>query len=208
MSRPLIKICGVTTIADAVACADLGVDLLGLNFWPRSPRYVEVERARTIADAVRGRLELVGVFVNRAGDEMEAIEREVGLDRLQFHGDEPVDEVRRFGDRALKAFRVDPDNGLSQDAIDEHEDAWGFLFDVAGDGGFGGTGTSWPYEKIAPLVVEKPTLVAGGVGPENAREALEKSRASGVDVCSGVESTPGIKDRDVLGRLVEVVRRG
>jgi phosphoribosylanthranilate isomerase len=208
MSRPLIKICGVTSVADAVACVDLGVDLLGLNFWPGSPRHVEVAEARTIADSVRGRLELVGVFVNRRGDEIEEIEREVGLDRLQFHGDEPVDEVRRFGDRALRAFRVDPEAGFDGELLGEYGDAWGYLFDVACTGAYGGTGAAWPYEMVAGLGGAKPTLVAGGVGPENARNALEKSQASGVDVCSGVESAPGVKDRDAIERLVEAVRRG
>lgn len=204
----MIKICGVTSVADAAVCADLGVDLLGLNFWPGSPRHVEVERARTIADSVRGRLELVGVFVNRPGDEVEAIEREVGLDRLQFHGDETAEEVRRFGGRALKAFRVDPEFGLGVEVCEEFADAWGFLFDVASTGVYGGTGAAWPYERIAGLGGEKPTLVAGGVGPENAGEALKRSRTRGVDVCSGVESAPGIKDRGAIERLVEAVRGG
>ncbi len=208
MSRPLIKICGVTSVGDAAACAELGVDLLGLNFWPGSPRHVEVDRAKTIADSVRGRLELVGVFVNRRGDEIEEIEQEVCLDKLQFHGDEPVAEVRRFGDRALKAFRVDPEVGFDGRLLDEYAEAWGYLFDVACIGTYGGTGTTWPYEKIAGLAGDKPSLVAGGVGPGNAREALLRSQTGGVDVCSGVESAPGIKDHEAIERLVEAVRNG
>ncbi len=160
MSRALIKICGVTSVSDAVACADLGVDLLGLNFWPRSPRYLEVEQARAIADSVRGRVDLVGVFVNRPGDEIEAIEAEVGLNRLQFHGEETPDDLRRFGDRALKAFRVDPEAGLDSRLLEDFRDSWGFLFDVATDV-YGGSGMSWPYEKIAGLGRRKAVVRCG-----------------------------------------------
>ncbi|MDH3402206.1 MAG: phosphoribosylanthranilate isomerase [Acidobacteriota bacterium] len=208
MSRPLVKICGVTSVADAVVCADLGVDLLGLNFWPGSPRYVEVGQARAIADSVRGRLGLVGVFVNRPGSEIVAIEREVGLDRLQFHGDEPADEVRRFGSRAVRAIRVDPENGFDHGVLTEYAGIWGYLFDVASTHAYGGTGLRWPYERIAGLGLAEPKLVAGGVGPETARQALRLSRADGVDVCSGVESSPGVKDAAAVERLVREVRGG
>jgi phosphoribosylanthranilate isomerase len=208
MDSPLIKICGITRVSDAVACAELGVDLLGLNFYPRSPRYLEMERAREIADSVRGRVELVGIFVNSTVRKVEVVDRRVGLDRLQFHGYEPAEMVNRFGNRAVRAFRVDPEAGFDVRRLDSYPDSWGFLFDVAGSEGYGGSGLAWPYETISSVEVDRPTLIAGGVGPENARDALERSGAGGVDVCSGVESAPGVKDPSAIERLVREVRGG
>jgi len=208
MDRPLVKICGVTRLADASVCVDLGVDLLGLNFYSESPRYLDLEPARRIADAVRGRLELVGIFVDSSVKEVEAIDREVGLDRLQFHGDEPAATVNRFGERAIRAFRVDPAVGFDSMDLAAYPDSWGFLFDVAGTEAYGGSGICWPYQTVSSVNVDRPTLIAGGVGPGNARDALRRSGASGVDVCSGVESTPGIKDPAAIERLVREVRGG
>lgn len=208
MGSPLIKVCGVTRVEDAVACASLGVDLLGLNFYPSSPRSLTPEGARPIADAVRGQIRLVGVFVNHSTEAVATIDEEVGLDLLQFHGDEPAEWVGSFGARALRAFRVDPQAEFSALELLEYPSAWGFLFDVRRADVYGGGGESWPYDRIAGVAVDRPTLVAGGIGPGNALEALALSGALGVDVCSGVESAPGIKDRVAIERLVEEVRGG
>lgn len=204
---PLIKICGLTRVEDAEACLEFGVDLVGLNFHPPSPRYVSVERAREIADAARGRARVVGVFVNHRAEEVAAIDRAVGLDLLQFHGDEPAEWVDTMGDRALRAFRVDPQQDFHPLELLEYPSVWGFLFDVRRQDVYGGSGVSWAYDRIAGVADERPTLVAGGIGPSNARQALELSGAGGVDVCSGVEAAPGIKDREAMEKLVREVRR-
>ena len=107
---PKVKICGVTSRAEARLAADLGADFVGLNFYPPSPRYLSTERAAEIAEAVRGRVKTVGVFVNRPRREVEAIADAVGLDLLQFHGDETPDDVRPFAGRALVARR--PRSGI------------------------------------------------------------------------------------------------
>lgn len=208
MSSALVKICGVTRVDDAVVCAASGVDLLGLNFHPPSPRCLEASQARRVADAVRGRLQLVGVFVNHSVAQVAAIDRLVGLDLLQFHGDEPAEWVAAFGERALPAFRVDPAADFSPLELLEYPECWGFLFDVRRPEAYGGSGMSWPYDRIAAVAVKRPTLVAGGITPATAGEALERSGASGVDVCSGVESAPGIKDVGAIERLVEEVKGG
>jgi len=208
MSAGLVKICGVTRVEDAVACAELGVDLVGLNFYRPSPRCLDPAPARRIADAVRGRVRLVGVFVNCPEEEVGAVDSAVGLDLLQFHGDEPAEWVEGFGERALRAFRVDPAVDFSPLVLLEHPSAWGFLFDLLQPRSYGGGGVSWPYERIAAVAEQRPTLVAGGIVPANARQALTASGASGVDVCSGVESAPGIKDADAIARLIEEVRGG
>ena len=207
-----VKVCGVTRTEDAVSCMELGVDWLGLNFWPGSVRAVPVERARAIADAVRGRIGLVGVFVDHSRDEVESIARDVGLDWLQFHGDEPDDYVRAFGDRALKAVRLTAElsgEHASSGQIDwdaRFPEAWGFLFESATAGGYGGLGKSWDYGALAGRRPARPTLIAGGITPATAAAALESSGADGVDVASGVESEPGIKDPAAVAELVAAVR--
>ena len=204
--RPLVKICGVTRPEDAVAAADLGADLLGLNFYPPSPRCLEVARAVEIADAVRGRLPLVGVFVHRPAAEVAEIDRAVGLDLLQFHGDEEPAEVAAWGARAIRVFRRRQPPDAAE--LGETPDVWGFLFDVPHEALYGGTGESWDYGAVAGVATAKPVLLAGGVHPGNVRRALSTSGAAGVDVCSGVESAPGIKDVRLMSRLLAEVRDG
>ncbi len=199
----IVKICGVTRREDAERAAELGADLLGLNFYPPSPRCLAPARAREIADAVRGAVRLVGVFVDRDPRQVEAIGREVGLDLFQFHGDEGPAELARFAGRAIKVFRVR--GGLAAAALEPYPDVWGFLVESRHPG-YGGAGERWEYESIAGLEAAKPLLVSGGIGPGTAREVLARSRADGVDVCSGVESAPGVKDPERLAALIREVR--
>lgn len=215
MSRPLVKVCGVTSPGDAVAAVELGADLVGLNFHPPSPRFVATERAAEIAAAVRraaaargpeGRpVRLVGVFVDLPRREVLAIDAAVGLDLVQLHGDEAADEVAAFGERALQVFRLPAAAAPPPDELEArlaaHPAAWGFLFDVRHESLYGGTGESWRWSAVAGLRDPRPRLVAGGIGPANARRALAESGAAGVDVCSGVESAPGVKDRARMERL-------
>lgn len=216
---PLVKICGVTRPEDAEAAVELGADLLGLNFYPPSPRCLSLAAARAVAAAVAGRVPLVGVFVDRRRDEIDEIASRVGLDLVQLHGDEPAADVAAFGGRAIQVFRVDPEidpeidpgagERLSPALLAPYRRAWGFLFDVRHPR-YGGTGRRWRYAALAGLAASaeaagRPLLVAGGVGPETAADALAESGASGVDVCSGVESSPGRKDRLRLERLMAAV---
>ena len=205
MSRkPIVKICGVTRPEDAELAVDLGADYLGLNFHPPSPRFLGIDRARRVADSVRGRVELVGVFVNRTLAEVEEYGDRVGLDLYQFHGDESAEAIQPVAARALKAFRLDED--WSPRELEGFENVWGFLLEGRHSKLFGGSGDSWDYERVAGLETGKPVLLAGGIRPENARTALEVSGASGVDVCSGVESRPGTKDGALLRRLFAELR--
>lgn len=195
----LVKICGVVDPENARTAAEMGADFLGLNFYPRSPRYVEVERAREIASAVKGSgVRLVGVFVNRPAPEVERIDSEVGLDLLQFSGDEPPGDIP-FAGRAIKAFR-------GTDGTHGWEDAWAWLFDAPHGSLYGGTGMAWNFQAVAGIAGERRVFVAGGLGPDNVRQAIEASRPFAVDVCSRVESAPGIKDPELLRRLFEEVR--
>jgi phosphoribosylanthranilate isomerase len=202
-----IKICGVTDPANAAAAVELGADYLGLNFYPGSPRFVEIGRALEIADAVGGRVPLVGVFVNAAGAEIEEIAGRVGLDLLQFSGDEGPEEMAPFAGRAIKAFRIG--GRLSREEVSAYGGLWGILVDASHGRLYGGTGAAWDYETIAGSVAELPSrlFLAGGIGPDNARRAAEVGPHA-LDVCSRVESSPGIKDVGMLLQLFQEVRHG
>lgn len=207
--KPAIKICGVTRPADALAAVDLGARFLGLNFHPPSPRCLEPAAAREIAAAVRGRpggseVTLVGVFVNRPAAAIERVAAVVGLDLVQLHGDEGPAEVAPFGGRAIKVFRTGGEGGEPPVPRD-YPQAWGFLFDIRHGTLYGGTGRSWPFRSVAALVTDRPFFVAGGIGPGNARRALAESGAWGIDVCSGVEASPGVKDRTLMEKLFREV---
>ena len=123
ISEPAVKICGVTTTSDARLAIDCGAAFVGLNFYPKSPRALEVSQARRIREAVAGEARVVGVFVNSPPGEVAAIASEVGLDLLQFHGDEPIAELRPFAQRALRAFRPGP--GFDPAEVAEYDDFWG-----------------------------------------------------------------------------------
>jgi len=199
----LIKICGLTREEDALAAVDLGADLLGLNFWPTSPRFVDLDRARAIADAVRGRGALrVGVFVNEPVARVREILERVGLDLAQLHGDEPTADHEALAGRAIRVFRGVP---APEDAR-ATPPVWGALVDGAVGARYGGTGEGWDYAALASWRGPRPLLVAGGIRPGNAAAALAASGADGVDVASGVERAPGIKDRERMRRLIEEIR--
>ncbi len=201
-----IKVCGITSVEDARLAVETGADLIGLNFYPLSPRAVPPERARSIADAVRGEATVVGVFVNAAPGWVEEIAAAVGLDLLQFHGDESPEDLLRFGARAIKALRWTGRRDVAR--LGEYPQVWGFLLDRKHDSLYGGSGEAWDYRAVAGLDCGKPVLLAGGLSPRNVRSAVAEVRPWGVDVASGVESTPGRKDRELLRRFVAEVRDG
>jgi phosphoribosylanthranilate isomerase len=204
-----VKICGITDPANALAAVELGADYLGLNFYPGSPRFVDAGRALEIADAVAGRVPLVGVFVNAPAGEIEEIAGRVGLDFVQFSGDEGPEAVAPFAGRALKAFRT---GGLpGREEIAAYGELWGVLIDAPHGSLYGGTGTTWDYGLVlaggTPGSPER-LFLAGGLGPGNVRRAIETARPWGVDICSRVESAPGVKDVELLRQLFLEVRHG
>lgn len=208
MKRPLIKVCGVTTVDDAAAAAELGADLIGLNFWPGSPRVVDVDTGRRLVAAIGGRARVVGVFVDATAAEIAATALAVGLDIVQPHGNEPAAlalELEALGaPRMLRAIRLP--RAPSAEDLEEWPKAWGFLFDHYDPVRFGGTGEAWDWGALRLLSSDRPRFVAGGIRPGRAKTALVESGADGVDVCSGVESRPGIKDHEAMARLIAEVR--
>lgn len=201
-----IKICGVTDPENARTVVELGVDYLGLNFYRVSPRFVGIERAREIAAAVEGRVSLVGVFVNHVPSEVSEIAERVGLDLLQFSGDEGPETVAPHATRAIRVFRTGRAPG--PETLEAYGDLWGILLDAPHGSLYGGTGTAWDYGSIAsaPGLAGRRLFLAGGIGPDNARRAVSMVRPFAIDVCSRVESTPGIKDPELLRRLLEEAR--
>lgn len=196
-----IKICGITRVEDGEACVTLGVDLIGLNFVSSSPRCLDVPRARAIADAVRGRVEIVGVVADMDEAAMITLAEDVGLDRLQLHGHEPPELVRRVP-RAFKALRV----GDARDAAEADRYEGLVLCDAKVPGALGGTGRTVDFALVAPLARSRSILLAGGLGPSNVADAVRAVGPWGVDAASGVERAPGIKDVEAVGAFVRAVR--
>ncbi len=200
-----VKICGVARIEDARRAAELGADFIGLNFYSGSPRCVGVEAARAIANAARGRARLVGVFVNEEAPRVEEIAERVGLDLLQFHGDEGAAELAPFGGRAIKVVRCAGRPDAAE--LAGFPGVWGFLLERRHPRLYGGAGEEWDFRQAADLPTAKPVLLAGGLGPDNLRRALREARPWGIDVCSRVESAPGVKDGRRLERLFAELKR-
>ncbi|MCY3928523.1 MAG: phosphoribosylanthranilate isomerase [Acidobacteria bacterium] len=209
-----VKICGVTTSADALLAVDLGADFVGLNFYRPSPRWIDIAQAAAIRRAVGDRARAVGIFVNPTREELETIDRRVGLDFLQFSGDESPELVAEFSDRAIRVRRVG--GAAARDAGIPDEDSWAVLIDRAHDRLYGGSGESWDYAAAAGFVSSpaaggrpRRVFIAGGVHPGNvAQVAAAVPGAYAVDTCSGVEVSPGLKDRVKLERLFANLAQG
>jgi phosphoribosylanthranilate isomerase len=199
-----IKICGIKTIQDALAALEAGADLIGFNFYPKSPRFVEVGMCRNIMSVVRqnGRAKCVGVFVNASVDEILATMDTLGLNLAQLHGDETPDMLNELDGKAFKAFRGIPE---SVDGFARSESP-AFLVDAAVKGVYGGSGVTVDWSAAAELAKKYPLLLAGGLTPENVAEAVGRVKPWGVDVASGVESAPGEKDARRMKAFVRAVR--
>ena len=199
-----VKICGVTNVADALAAAEAGADMIGLNFYEQSPRYLSLATAAEISRAMSPFVLRVGVFVNpEAAQVMEAIVA-CGLNLLQFHGDEDSDFCTQFGLMSVKALRVRDAESL-QTLENFNTDA--FLLDAYAKSGLGGTGEKFNWDlAVAAQKFGKPIFLAGGLTPENVADAVKQVRPFAVDVSSGVESAPGKKDTAKVRAFIAAVR--
>ena len=200
-----IKICGIKSVKDALAAIDAGADLLGFNFYPKSPRYIDVGRCRDIMSVMRkyGQITYVGVFVNASVSEIRATLETCGLNLAQLHGNETSEMVQALYGKAFKAFRGVPEsvNGFAR------EEAPAILVDASIKGAYGGTGVTADWNGAAELAKYYPILLAGGLTPENVTEAVRRVHPWGVDVASGVESSPGVKDVNKMKAFVQAVKR-
>ena len=212
-----VKICGITSESDARAVAEVGADAVGLNFFEKSPRYLPPDRAAAIASALPAGVLKVGLFVNTPAEQIDRVWCEVGLDLIQLHGDEPPEFLRQLIPRpVMRAFRLG-EEGLAPilaylGACRELECLPKLvLIDSFRKGQYGGTGATadWATARQYPSQHWHPPLVlAGGLTGENVAEAIRAVRPSGVDTASGVESEPGRKDPELVGRFVRSAREG
>lgn len=198
----LVKICGVTTAKDAAMAAELGADAIGVNFWPGSKRYVDPADAAPIVAAIPKGILKVGVFVNASAEDVGRHIFGLGLDRAQLHGDEAADDYADVDPlHIVRAVRV-RDAGSFAGQAGWKPALW--LYDAFVDG-FGGGGVPAPWRLIAAHA-RRPFLLAGGLTPDNVAEALRATHPDGVDVASGVERAPGVKDAAKIAAFIAAAR--
>ncbi len=202
--RVRIKICGITRPEDALAAARHGADALGLVFYPGSPRAVSIETARGITDCLPPFICKVGLFVNAAENEVQAVLDNVNLDLLQFHGTETPEACRRYGKPFIKAIRMQ-DNVDPAAVAGRYADASGVLLDSYVEGMEGGTGQPFDWSRI-PSKFSHPLILAGGLNASNVARAIQQVRPYAVDVSGGVELTKGIKDEMKIAEFIREVR--
>jgi phosphoribosylanthranilate isomerase len=187
-----VKICGITSTADALSAAEAGADALGFMFYDRSPRAVSISTAAEIARRLPPYVIKTGVFVNASPDLVVRAIGDCGLGLLQFHGDESPDYCVQFGLMSVKAFRMRDPESLKP-LHDYHTDAW--LLDAFSPEAYGGTGEKFNWDlAIEAKKFGRPIFLAGGLTPENVANAVRTVQPYGVDVSSGVEASPGKKD--------------
>ncbi|MES2200900.1 MAG: phosphoribosylanthranilate isomerase [candidate division FCPU426 bacterium] len=198
-----VKICGITSLADALGAAEAGADALGFNFYQKSPRYLPLAKAAGIIRKVPPFVARVGVFVNPTQGEVEAALASCRLDWLQMHGDEDLEAMARFPlSMQIKVLRVRGKGDLKH--LVPFKGCGAFLLDAFKDGEYGGTGKTFPWE--AALEAKKrygvPVILAGGLTPDNVAAAVKKARPWAVDTASGVESSPGKKDMKKVRQFI------
>ncbi|WP_127075934.1 phosphoribosylanthranilate isomerase [Rhodomicrobium lacus] len=208
-----VKICGLSTEDTLEAAIGAGADYVGLVFFPRSPRHVSLDRAASLAEAARGRIAIVALTVDADNALLEAIRERVAPDFLQLHGHEGVERVadirRRVGARVIKAVKVGSPADIEAARIFEPA-ADIVLFDAppprAGDALPGGNGVSFDWTWLATAQPRPDFMLSGGLDPDNVRLAIATSGARSVDVSSGVERAPGVKDPDLVARFVRAAK--
>ncbi len=201
--RTRIKICGITRREDALLAARLGADALGFVFYAKSPRAIDLARALSVRDALPPFVQPVALFLDPARAEVEAILQAMPEVLLQFHGREGPEFCASFGRPYLKALSMAEGGDPLREAA-SHAHACGFLLDSHALGEAGGTGHAFDWSIIPTL--DRPLVLAGGLKPANVGEAVRRVRPWAVDVSSGVESAPGIKDHARMAAFIHEVR--
>ena len=201
--RVRIKICGLTRPEEVRCVSGLGVDAVGLNFYPPSPRFLSVPAARAVRARVPAFVTSVAVFVNPGAEEVRRVIGEVGVDMLQFHGTETARFCEDFGLPYLKAIAMREGVDLAA-AVREYPSAAAWLLDVHDTEKWGGTGRTFDWSAVRGSF-ERPIVLAGGLTPENVEDAIRLVRPFAVDVCGGVESAGGVKDEAKLAAFMRRV---
>lgn len=200
-----VKICGITRIEDALLAEELGADALGFIFYPGSKRFIEPGRAGEIISSLSPYLTTVGVFVNQSRDEINSFIEKSGISLVQLHGDESPEFCSGLTHKSVKAIRVKGPSDLERVELYQGE---AILFDKYSDEQYGGTGESFSWDLLSGLTTNKRIILSGGLTPENVGEAISIVKPYAVDVSSGVEDSPGIKNEDKMRKFIEAVRFG
>ncbi|HAT8641129.1 TPA: phosphoribosylanthranilate isomerase [Legionella pneumophila] len=202
-SRIRVKMCGMTRSEDIQYAIDLGVDAIGLIFYPKSARNVSLEKARIIVNNIPPFVDIVAVLVNPEQSFVQLIINEIPVQLLQFHGEESSEFCRQFNKPFIKATH--PKTAIQiQSAVDEFFDASAILLDTPSDKERGGTGLTFDWN-IIPENLSKPYILAGGLNESNILEAITMCNPYAVDVCSGIEASPGVKDHLKMSRFIKAI---
>ena len=199
-----VKICGITRIEDAVIATDLGAFALGFVFWPGSPRCLDEEAARAIVDSLPADVFKVGVFVNQPIEEVRRISAAAAVNVVQLHGDEPAEYVRDVGLPVFKSVAVH--GGFAIEQLDAVAQDVTVLLDAHDPVMRGGTGRTIDWSLAAAAAVRRPVILSGGLTPDNVGAAVDAVHPFAIDVSSGVEQSPGVKDPGRLRALFDAVR--
>lgn len=204
--RCRVKVCGITSIADAAVVAQAGVDAIGLVFYAKSPRHVAIQQAAHICQSLPPFVTSVGLFLNADEQYVKAVLSQVKLDLLQFHGTETPEYCRSFGRPYMKALGMKGKQAHEFAALAApYHDALGILVDSHETGAAGGTGHTFDWTQV-PQDYEKPIILAGGLKPENVARAIQTTNVYAVDVSSGVEQQAGIKDTAKIKAFMNEVK--
>lgn len=200
-----IKICGITNAEDALHAVESGADLIGFIFWDKSKRYVSEGKVKSIVDSLGDAVKTVGVFVDEDIKELNKLVIGTGIDYVQLHGSETVEYVSQVEAEVIKAVRV-KDKADIEKALKFKDVADYILLDTFVEGEQGGTGKTFDWNLVSELTEDIPLILSGGLNPDNVRGAIEAVKPYGVDVSSGVEKSPGIKDFEKITNFVHAVR--
>lgn len=198
------KICGITTQEDALLAADLGATAVGFIFYPASPRYITPKQAGTIIAKTSERVRKVGVFVNTPPEEINRMVAKTGLDMVQLSGNEPPESCRKITVPVIKAIHVGSNFNIG---MVEHYDAHAFLLDTYQSDRYGGTGKTFNWSQVSSDTFPRPIILSGGLTPENVMEGIQALHPSALDLNSGIEVRPGVKDRAKMERLFAILRK-
>jgi phosphoribosylanthranilate isomerase len=200
----LVKICGIRSTEDALLAAELGAWGVGFVFWPRSPRFIDPYRAREIAAALPAWVTPVGVFVDQPPEYVAGVASLVRLGAVQLHGQEQPEAYRAIRHRMMKAVPVGPD--FDESAVRDLPDTIGVLLDAHDPVRKGGTGRTIDWTRAAAAARLRPVFLSGGLTADNVADAVERVRPHGIDVSSGVERSPGVKDPGKMRALFSALR--
>ncbi|MGC8578647.1 MAG: phosphoribosylanthranilate isomerase [bacterium] len=199
MSRVKVKICGITSIEDALLACEYGADAIGFVFYTQSPRYITPQDTIEIIEKLPAFISTVGVFVNEPIENINNIVNLTGINYIQLHGDEPMSTISRFGRRAIKAFRIK--DALSIKEV--NESGLNFVLLDSYTKNYGGSGKSFDHELLKGLSKNIKFILSGGITPENVSRIIQLYKPYAVDVSSGVESSPGKKSIEKIKLLFE-----